>query len=102
MLKWPKAPWVSPQANQDDLNSLPGRVQYPTGWPALRAIYQDLGFMKTSETLLLAGDVGAYVLRHAGIEPEYRDLFIEVLRMIERYTHPRTLIYISYDRTDIV
>ena len=88
--KWPKPPWVSPPANQDDVNSLPGRVQYPTGWPALRAIFLDLGFMKTSETLLLAGDVGAYVLRHAGIAPEYRDLFIEVLRVIERYTHKRT------------
>ena len=47
--------------------------------------------MKTSETLMLAGDVGAYVLRHAGIASEYRDLFIEVLRVIERYTHERTL-----------
>lgn len=41
--------------------------------------------MKTSETLLLAGDVGAYLLRFSGIEPVYRDLFIENLRLIERY-----------------
>ena len=88
-----KAPWVSPQVNQDELDSLPDKVGYPTNWPALRAIYKDLGFMKTSETLLLAGDVGAYVLRHAGIDPEYRDLFIEVLRVIERYTHTHTHIH---------
>lgn len=81
----PKAPWVSPAENQKQIDSLPAMLKQPSNWPQLRKIYKDQGFMKTSETLLLAGDVGAYLLRFSGIEPVYRDLFIENLRLIERY-----------------
>ena len=51
----------------------------------MRSVFEDLGFMKTAETLLLAGDAGAYILSLLDIREDYRSLFIEMLRLIERY-----------------
>ena len=46
--------------------------------------FTDQGHMKTSETLLLASDVGAYFLRHIDIDPKYRDLYIRLIHVTER------------------
>ena len=54
-------------------------IKTPTCWPAFRSIFEDIGFMKTSEVLLLCGQVGGYALKHADIDAEYRLLFIELL-----------------------
>jgi hypothetical protein len=40
--------------------------------------------MKTSETLLFAGDAGAYFLKNMEIQAEYRDLFIRLVRVTQR------------------
>jgi len=82
--KFPRPPWVSPAATQEEVDSLSEILNVPSGWPPVRAIFRDLGFMKTSETLLLAGDVGAYLMRFTGVDPEYCSLFIDLLRIIER------------------
>ena len=60
-------------------------MKLPSCYPTVRSVFLDLGFMKTAETLLLAGDAGAYILSLLDIEPVYRDLFIELLRLIQRY-----------------
>ena len=40
--------------------------------------------MKTAETLLLCGQLGAYTLKHADFDPEYKALFIELLFLLEK------------------
>jgi hypothetical protein len=84
-LKYPKPPWVA--RNQAEIDSLPSLCKCPSKWSAYRKMFAHLGFAKSSETLLFAGDVGAYTLRHVDMDPVYRDLFIEVLRLIERCGH---------------
>ena len=86
--KYPDLPWVSPPERQQLLDTLPEILKQPSKWPPLRAIFRDLGFMKTSETLLLAGDAGAYMLRLTGADPEYIKLYVQVLRIIQRYAVP--------------
>ena len=107
-LKYPKAPWVAQNAAQiDTLSSL---CKCPSGWSVYRKMFEHLGFAKSSETLLFAGDVGAYTLRHVQMDPYYRGLFIEVFRLIERCGRAvctlqyrmgghisRMHVYISYD-----
>jgi len=62
-------------------------IKTPTCWPAFRSIFEDIGFMKTSEVLLLCGQVGGYALKHADIDAEYRLLFIELLYLLEKAMH---------------
>ena len=86
--KYSSLPWVSPPDRQELLDTLPEILKQPSKWPPLRSMFRDLGFMKTSETLLLAGDAGAYMLRLTGADPEYIKLYVQVLRIIQRYVMP--------------
>ena len=43
--------------------------------------------MKTAETLLLAGDAGSYLLKHADIDPHYRQVFVRLWRCLGRCMH---------------
>jgi hypothetical protein len=83
--KYARPPWVSPASSQQEVDSLADLLRVPTGSPPVRAIFRDLGFMKTSETLLLAGDVGAYLMRFTGVQSNYCALFVKLLRIIQRY-----------------
>ena len=80
-----QTPWVASKQVQNAIDDLLPQMKLPSCYPTVRSVFLDLGFMKTAETLLLAGDAGAYILSLLDIEPEYRDLFIELLRLIERY-----------------
>ena len=80
-----QAPWVASKQVQNAIDDLLPQMKLPSCYPTVRSVFLDLGFMKTAETLLLAGDAGAYILSLLDIEPVYRDLFIELLRLIERY-----------------
>jgi hypothetical protein len=71
----------------DQVDALASLCKSVAGWATYRKMFAHLGFAKSSETLLFAGDVGAYTLRHVDIDPRYRSLFIEVLRLIERCGH---------------
>jgi len=83
--RYPKAPWVA--QNTTAVDQLASLCQVPTGWADLRMMFKDLGFAKSSETLLFAGDVGGYTLRHVEMDDDYRSMFIALYRMIEKYTH---------------
>jgi hypothetical protein len=85
--KKPKPPWVIPKEDIASLESIIPLLKTPSAWPPVRRFFSDLGFMKTSETLLFAGDAGAYFLRHMDIDPKYRDLFMRLLRVTQRCTH---------------
>ena len=54
----------------------------PKEWPNLRKIFGDIGWLKTAETLLLAGDVGCVLFRHLEIHEEYKALFIRLFRVL--------------------
>ena len=87
--KFPMPPWVASSSSQREVDSLADILKIPAEWPAVRSIFRDLGFMKTSETLLLAGDAGAYLIRVADIPSKYCALFIELVRIIQRYNTVR-------------
>ena len=71
-------------------------LRLPSCYPGVRSLFADLGFMKTAETLLLAGDAGAYIMSHLDLAPNYRELFIEVLRLIARYAIFRMHVFDFY------
>ena len=83
--KYPKAPWVASKEVQTAIDDIVPDLKLPSCYPGLRSIFTDLGFMKSAETLLLAGDAGAYCLGLLDIRDDYRALYIELLRLIERY-----------------
>jgi hypothetical protein len=83
--KFPKPPWVASKPVQNAIDELMPHLRLPSCYPGVRSLFVDLGFMKTAETLLLAGDAGAYIMSHLDLAPNYRELFIEVLRLIARY-----------------
>jgi hypothetical protein len=86
----PRPPWVvEAKHNQKEVDSIVKQLRIPSGWAPLRKPFKDLGFWKTAETVLFAGDVGAYYMRHIGIGDNIKSLFVEVFRLIHRYT--RTL-----------
>jgi hypothetical protein len=80
----PKPPWALAKDAIPWVESILPLLKTPSSWPPVRRFFSDLGFMKTSETLLFAGDVGAYFLRHMDIDPKYRELFIRLVRVTER------------------
>lgn len=82
---YPTPPWVASKGSQANVDSLPAVCKVPMGWPDYRKMFGDLGHAKTSESILFAGDVGAYTLRYCDIDPKIRALFIKVLRLIQRY-----------------
>jgi hypothetical protein len=105
--KNPKPPWACPKEDIEWVESIIGQLKTPSSWPPVRKFFTDVGHMKTSETLLFASDVGAYFLRHIDIDPEYRDLFIRLVRVTERSAHTHTthehvahMYRMAYDRVD--
>ena len=82
---YPRPGWVA--SNQQEVDHLPDICKTPSGWADYRRIFKDLGFAKTAETLLFAGDVGAYTMRQVDIDPTLRLLFIEMFRLIGRCMH---------------
>jgi hypothetical protein len=88
--KQPKPPWAISKDKIAWVESITADLKTPSSWPPVRRFFSDLGHMKTSETLLFAGDVGAYFLRHMDIDPKYKALFIRLVRVIERLSHTHT------------
>jgi hypothetical protein len=56
----PRPPWVASKKNMDAMDAHTTVLKTPTCWPEYRKVFKDLGFLKTSETLLLAGPVPTY------------------------------------------
>jgi hypothetical protein len=81
--QYPKPPWVA--TNAKEVDRLPSLCRVPLGWAAYRSMFKDLGFAKSSETLLFAGDVGGYTLRHVEMDADYRAMFLELFRIVETY-----------------
>jgi len=97
---YPKPPWALKKTAIPWLESIIPSLKTPSSWPPVRRFLVDVGHMKTSETILFAGDVGAYFLRHMDIAPDYRALFIRLMRLTERLspTHTHTHMH-TYART---
>jgi hypothetical protein len=92
-LKFPRPPWA---INKDEIPTLEAIIpllKTPSSWPPVRKFFTDMGFMKTSELLMFAGDVGTYFLKHMDIEHEHRQLFVRLMRVTQRSQHapPHTL-----------
>ena len=85
-LKYPKPPWVVSASIQKAIDYLTTILKVPSSWPAVRKIFEHTLRMKSSETMLLAGPVGAYFLRLSGIDATYMAAFIEFFSLIERYS----------------
>lgn len=90
--KYPSPPWTASRLSQANVDGLPAVCKVPIGWPAYRKMFADLGHAKTSESILLAGDVGAYTLRHCDVDSNIRALFIRVLRLIQRSSDAHSLL----------
>ena len=84
VMHYPYPGWIASKPSISIVDSLPEICKVPSGWPDFRQAFNHIGHLKSTETLLFAGDVGAYLLRHVDIDPEIRALFIELFRLIER------------------
>ena len=56
------------------------RAQLPSSWPGVN---EKLRKNSTSQNLLLAGDLGCYILRFYNLSLQYNDLFVRLYRVIE-------------------
>ena len=100
--QYPQAPWLVSKEVQDAIDDLTATLKVPSCWPALRKPFAHLGHMKSSETILISGDVGAYFFREMDLQDNYKSKFIELLRLIERYICITLLISTSFFIHDIV
>ena len=80
--KFPKPPWVA--LNLVEIDAVCKKLRVPSNWPRVRKIFKDALRMKSAELLLLAGDAGAYFVRIMGIRADYKEVFIDLLRLLER------------------
>jgi hypothetical protein len=94
--KYPNPPWAIAKDGIPWVEAIIDHLKYPASWPLVRKFFTDLGHMKTSETLLFAGDIGAYFLRHMDIHERYKALFIRLIRVTGRSTSHNTLTYSAY------
>jgi hypothetical protein len=85
---YPRPGWVASKHGIAAVDGLPNVCKVPRGWAKFRKMFEHLGPAKTAETLLLAGDVGAYLMRQLDIDIDIRDLLIRMLRLIERCVFP--------------
>ena len=76
-------PWTISKSRSQAIETLIKKLRIPSCWAPVRNIFTDLGFMKTSELHLLAGQVGGYLLKLFDIDDSYRDLFIQLFNVIE-------------------
>jgi hypothetical protein len=98
--KYPKPPWALEKEDIPRMTGLIADLKTPSSWPTLRKFKHVKGF-KTSETMLWAGDAGAYLVRHMDINVNYKTLFIRLLRAVQRCTpHPHANAHThAYKRT---
>jgi hypothetical protein len=72
-------PWVTTDRAQNLIDTMPDVCKRVAGWPALRKLFKDRIYLKTSEWLQYAGPVGAYCAQFMDCDPEVRDLFIDLM-----------------------
>ena len=82
--KRPPPPWTASKSNAEAIDNLARDLKVPSRWPAIRKIFAHKLFMKTAELLLLGGDAGSYFINLTDIRDDYKALFIELLRLLER------------------
>jgi hypothetical protein len=83
--KYPTPPWVTSTARQKKIDSLANfKLKVPSDWPTVRSLFESLKHRKSSENLLMAGPVGFYFLRLTDMRDDYRDAFIELLRILQK------------------
>jgi hypothetical protein len=58
------------------------KLKTPKEWPRPGRLFSKCNQLKTSELLLFAGPVGAYVLQQLDIDPEIRDNMIRILQLL--------------------
>ena len=98
---YPTPPWAVEKEELPVMEAIIPFLKTPSSWPPVRKFFTDMGFMKTSEVLLFAGDVGAYFLKHMEIDQRYRELFIRLVRVTQRCTHALTHFILLSDITPL-
>jgi hypothetical protein len=81
--KNPTPPWALAKDEIPRMDGIIPHLKTPSSWPPVRKL-SDVKRFKTSETMLWAGDAGAYFLRHMEINGDYKGLFIRLLRITQR------------------
>lgn len=76
--------WMTDGKGISRIDALAEFCPVPRAFPPMRKWVQDVIHVKTTEWFLLTGDAGAIVLRTAGVRGAIRDLWIELLRLMER------------------
>jgi hypothetical protein len=83
---YPVPPWVTSTPRQKEIDSLANfKLKVPADWPTVRSLFESLKHRKSSENLLMAGPVGFYFLRLTDMRTDYRDAFIDLLFILQRY-----------------
>jgi hypothetical protein len=77
-------PWVEPADNRAFLDQLVRIIKRPSQWPRLRHLFKDRHHMNSAEALLFAGPLGVYYLQMLTIDQKYKDLFIDLIFLLER------------------
>jgi hypothetical protein len=90
-LKYPTPPWAIAKDDIPLVESIIPSLKTPSTWPPVKKFFTEVGFMKTSEVLLLAGDAGAYFLRHIDIDDDVRARFVRLVRATQRSSHTPAL-----------
>ena len=86
--QFPRPPWVASKEDIARVNKLPALCKTPAEWPAFRKVFADLGFLKTAETLMLAGPVGLYALSFCeSLELPYFRTFAAFLRTLQKIVY---------------
>jgi hypothetical protein len=67
----------------DFIGKLAFTAHTPTGWPRPRDLFNDLSFVTCSESLLYAGQFGAYLLQFLDIDEKIKGLLIDLLYLLE-------------------
>jgi hypothetical protein len=79
----PRPPWALEKEDIPRMEGITAYLKTPSSWPPVRK-FSEVKSFKTSETMLWAGDVGAYFIRHMDIHGDYKDLFIRLVRITQR------------------
>ena len=83
--KYPTPPWVTSLTRQKEIDTLADfKLKVPADWPTVRSLFESLKHRKSSENLLMAGPVGFYFLRLTDMRHDYRDVFIELLAILQK------------------
>lgn len=76
-------PWSLSPDRQNEIEALTRDVlKCCAEWPQLEMIFSEPKNMKIADTLAICGDRGAYIISISDLQPEYKKLFIDLVRQM--------------------